>query len=124
MQEPVEAPEELLVEEAGEGRGKEIVEEPQELVLNPFPTNNPLLVATSTDQVYIFPTPKAYPTPKTPSPNVTSFALPWLHNFRKLVAIAQTFATTSQKMTAADVAWHNGWFGCEFGHGALEPRHF
>ena len=95
MQEPVEAPEGLPVEEAGGGRGKEIVEEPQELVLNPFPTNNPLPVAPSTDQVYILPTPEAYPTPETPSPNATPFALPWLHNFRKLVAIAQTFATTS-----------------------------
>ena len=82
MQEPVEAPEELLTGEAGGGSGKEIVEEPQELVLKPFPTElnptanaqatySPLPVAPSTDQVYILPTPGAYPTPETPSPKVT-----------------------------------------------------
>ena len=61
-----EAPEELPVEEAGGGRGKETVEEPQELVLNPFPTNNPLPVAPSTDQVYILPTP-AHSNPEAPT---------------------------------------------------------
>ena len=68
-------------------------------------------------------TPAAQFTPEAPNGNVTPFALPWLHNFRKLVAIAQTFATTSKKMAAADVAWHSGWFGCWFGFGAPEPRH-
>ena len=37
MQEPVEAPEELPVEEVGGGRGKEAVEEPKNHVLKPFP---------------------------------------------------------------------------------------
>ena len=91
---PREKKEEILPFVTEEGSGKEIVEEPQELVLNPFPTNNPLPVAPSTDQVYIL------PTPETPSPKATPFALPWLHNFRNLVAIAQTFATTSKTLAA------------------------
>ena len=110
----------LLTEE---GNGKEAVEEPKKHVLKPFPTNNPLPVAPSTDQVYILPTPEAYPTPETPSPKATPFALPWLHNFRKLVAITQTFATTSKKMAAAHTAWHSGWLGCWFGFGAPKSRH-
>ena len=42
MQEPVEAPEELSVEEAGGGRGKEVEEEPQKLIpqLNPINLNS------------------------------------------------------------------------------------
>ena len=92
----------LLTEE---GNGKEAVEEPKNHVLKPFPTKNPLPVAPSTDKVYIL------PTPETPSPKVTPFALPWLHNFRKLVAITQTFSTTSNKMETAHTAWHSGWFG-------------
>ena len=57
---PREKKEEILPFIIEEGNGKEIVEEPQELVLNPFPTNNPLPVAPSTDQMYILPTPEAY----------------------------------------------------------------
>ena len=106
---PREKKEEILPFITKEGSGKETVEEPQELVLNPFPTNNPLRVAPFTDQVYIFPTPEAYPTPETPSPKATPFALPWLHNFRKLVAITQTFATTSKRLAATHIAWHSGW---------------
>ena len=79
----------LLTEE---GNGKEALKEPKKHVLKPFPTNNPLPVAPSTDQVYILPTPEAYPTPETPSPKATPFALPWLHNLRKLAAITQTFS--------------------------------
>ena len=104
-----EKKEEILPFITEEGGGKETVEEPQELVLNPFPTNNPLPVAPSTDQVYILYTPEAYPTPETPSPKATPFALPWLHNFRKLVAIAQTFSTTSKTLAATHIAWHSGW---------------
>ena len=110
----------LLTEE---GNGKEAVEEPKKHVLTPFPTNNQLPVAPSTDQVYILPTPEAYPKPKTPSPKATPFALPWLHNLRKLVAITETFATTSKKMATAHPVWHSGWFWCWFGFGAPEPRH-
>ena len=91
----------LLTEE---GNGKEVVEEPRKHVLKPFPTNNPLPVVPPTNQVYILPTPEAYPALETPSPKATPFALPWLHNFRKLVTITQTFATTSKKMAAAHTA--------------------
>ena len=73
---PREKKEEIIPFITVEGSGKETVEEPPELVLNPFPTNNPLLVAPSTDQVYILPTPEAYPTPETPSPKATPFAMP------------------------------------------------
>ena len=43
---PREKKEEILPFITQEGSGKETVEEPQELVLNPFPTNNPLLVVS------------------------------------------------------------------------------
>ena len=69
-----------------EGIGKETMEEPQELVLNPFPTNNPLPVAPSTDQVYILPTSAAQSTPKTLTTNATQFSMPALQNFKTLVA--------------------------------------
>ena len=39
MQEPIEAPEELPVEEVGGGRGKEAGEEPQKLIPQPNPKN-------------------------------------------------------------------------------------
>ena len=42
---PREKKEEILPFLTKEGSGKETVEEPQELVLNPFPTNNPRPVA-------------------------------------------------------------------------------
>ena len=139
MQEPVKAPEELPGREVGGGRGNEEGEEPipqnwfnQKHVLQPIttelnPTANakttysPLLVAPSTHQVYILPTPGAYPTPETSSPKATPFVLPMLQNFRKLVAIAQAFATTSKIMAVAHIAWHNGWFGCGFGFGFGAP---
>ena len=37
MQEPIEVPEELPAGEAGEGKGKEVGEEPQKLILQPIP---------------------------------------------------------------------------------------
>ena len=96
---------EEFMQELGGGRGKEEGEEPQKHVLQPIPTElnpttnaktpySPLPVAPSTDQVYILPTPGAYPTPETPSLKATPFVLPMVQNFRKLVAIAQAFATT------------------------------
>ena len=124
----------LLTEE---GSGKEAVEEPKKHVLKSFPielnptanaqaTYNPLPVAPSTDPVYTLPlaqpTPAAQFTPKAPTTKATP-SLPMLQNFKKLVAIGQTFVTTSKKMAAAHIAWHNGWFGCWFGFGAPEPRH-
>ena len=46
MQEPVETSEELPTREAGGGRGKKVVEEPQKLILQPIPINlNPSATA-------------------------------------------------------------------------------
>ena len=132
-QEPKKTSEELPRREAGGGRVKEEGEKPQKHVLQPIPTElianakttySPLLITPSTDQVYILPTPEAYPKPETPSPKATPFVLPMLQNFRKLVATVQNFATTSKTLAVAYIAWHNGWFGCGFGFGAPEPRHF
>ena len=92
----------LLTEE---GKGKEEGEEPQKPILQQIPmhlnptttaqaTKWPLPVASSTDQVYILPSPATQSTPKTPSPKSTPFVLPMLQNFRKLVAISQAFSTT------------------------------
>ena len=103
MQEPVEATEELLVEEAGGGRGKEAGEEPENLIPQPIPIDldpnvtvqpktNPLLE-------YILPiaqpTPAAHSNPKVPTIKATP-SLPALQNLKKLVATVQAFATTSK----------------------------
>ena len=125
MQEPVEAPEELPVEEAGGGRGKEAGEEPQKLIPQPIPIDldpnvtappksNPLLE-------YILPT--AQPTPEAPTIKAIP-SLPKLQNIRKLVATVRAFATTSKTMATAHIAWHSGRFGCWFGFRAPKPRHF
>ena len=114
----------LLTEE---GSGKEEWEEPQKLILhlNPInldpsataqPQNNPLLV-------YILPLPAAQPIPKAPTKK-SNPSLPMLKNLKRLVAIVQNFATTSKKMAAAHIAWHDSWFGRRFGFGAPEPQHF
>ena len=95
--------EELCTLLTEEGNGKEAVEEPKKHVLKPFPTNNPLPLAPSTYQAYIFPTPEAQSTPKAPTIKATP-SPPALQNLKKLVATVQTFATTSKKMAAADVA--------------------
>ena len=135
MQEPEKTSEELPGREAGGGRGKEEGEEPQKNVLQSIPnelnltataqdTKCPLLVAPSTDQVYILPSPATQSTPKTPSPKATPFVLPMIQNFKKLVAFVQNFATTSKAQAAAYTAWHSGWFRCQFEFGASEPRHF
>ena len=101
-----------------EGSGKEIVEDPQKHVLQPIPTNPTANAKTTYSPlpVYILPTPAA--------PEAKSNPLSTMKKFKKLVAIAQIFATTSKKMAAAHIAWHSGWFGCWFGFGAPEPRHF
>ena len=96
-----------------EGNGKEEMEEPQKSTAQA--TNSPL-------PVYILPIVQF--TPEAPNGKATPFILPALQNLKKLVTTVQTFATTSKKMAAADVAWHSGWFGCWFGFGASEPRHF
>ena len=134
---PRENQEEILPFITEEGSGKEIVEEHQELVSKPFPTElnptaiaqatkSPLPVAPSTDQVYILPSPASQSQPKTleaPSTKATP-SLPILQNLKKLMAIAHIVATTSKKLAAAHIAWHSGWLGCGFGFGAPEPRHF
>ena len=126
MQEPIEAPEELPVEEARE--------EPQELTLHPIPielnptanshaTYNPLPVALYLEPLHILLIPATQFTPeRTGKTEASPSALP-VHNFRKLVATIQACATTSKTLAATHVAWHSGWFGCRFGHGAPEPRH-
>ena len=88
-------------------------------------TKYPLPVAPLGDQVYILPTPAENPKPATPAPKVRSN--PSLHamkNLKILVASVHTFATTSNKMANAYIAWHSGWFWCGFGFGAPGPRHF
>ena len=131
MQEPIETPEELPVEEARGGRGKESWEEPQKLIPQPIPIDldpnvtvqpkgNPLLE-------YILriaqPTSVAHSKPKVPTIKAT-LSLPALQNLKKLVATVQAFATTSKTLAATHIAWHSGWFGRWFGFGAFEPRHF
>ena len=120
----------LLTEESS---GQEIVEGTQEPIIQPIPINlypgafaqpknRPLPTTSSLYQVYILPTPEAYPTPEAPAPKAESIpsALP-VQYFKKLVAFVKTFSTTS-KTKAAHIAWHSGWFGCWFGFGAPGPR--
>ena len=106
---PREKKEEILPFITEEGSGKEIVEEPQELVLKPFPTElnptanaqatySPLPVAPSIDQVYILPTHETYPTPEPPAAKAKANpSLLAMQNFKRLVALVATvhnFATT------------------------------
>ena len=99
--------------------------QPKTPTANAQATNNPLPVAPSDDQVYILPTPAEKSKPAAPAPKGKSNpSLHAMQNFKKLVAIAQIFATTSKKMATAYIAWHSGWFWCGFGFGASEPRHF
>ena len=108
MQEPLEAPEE---QQAGEEHQR------LTLHLNPIdldpnvtapPKSSPLPKVPSLDPNPVYIPPTAQPTPETPPAKAIPFTLPALQNLRKLVATVQTFATTSKKMAAADVAWHNG----------------
>ena len=103
-----------------ESNGKEPGEEPKKSTDQP--QNDPLPVAPSDDQVYILPTPAANSKPA--APKAKSNPLSAMQKFKKLVAIAQIFATTSKAQAAAYTAWHSGWFGCGFGVGAPGPRHF
>ena len=122
-----EATSPLLTEDSS---GQETVEGTQEPIIQSIPmklnpsattqaTYNPLPVAPSTDQVYILLTP-APPAPKAKS----NPSLPAMLNSKRLVASVQNFATTSKTQAAAYIAWHSGWFGCRFGFGVPEPRHF
>ena len=121
----------LLTEKSS---GHEAVEVPKKNVIQPNPidldttataqdTKYPLPVAPSADLVYIQPPPAANSKPAAPKAKSKPRAA-ILQNFRKLVAIAQAFATTSKKMATAYIAWHSGWFRCGFGFGAPGPRHF
>ena len=114
---PRENQEETLPFITEEGSGKEIVEEPQELVLKQFPTKlnstttaqatkSPLPVAPSTDQIYILPSPASQSQPKTPeAPNTKATpSLPIIQNFRKLVDTVQNFAPTSKTLAVAYIA--------------------
>ena len=75
--------------------------------------------------VYILPTPAQKSKPSTPAPKGKSnTSLHAMQNIRRLVASVHTFATTSNKMANAYIAWHSGWFGCGFGFGTPGPRHF
>ena len=107
-----------------EGSGKEIVEDPQKHVLQPIPTNLTANAKTTYSPlpVYILPTPAANSKPA--APKAKSNPLSAMQKFKKLVVIAQIFATTSKAQAAAYTAWHSGWFWCGFGFGASEPQHF
>ena len=105
-------------------------------------TKYPLPVAPLGDQVYILPTPAANSNPAAPPESVFILSMPAaqpkpqasttkatpsmlvLKNFRRLVASVHTFATTSNKMENAYIAWHSGWYWCGFGFGTPGPRHF
>ena len=86
-------------------------------------TYYPLPVAPSDDQVYILPTTAEKSKPATPAPKGKSNPLHAMQNIKRLVASVHTFATTSNKMANAYIAWQSGWFGCRFGFGAPGPRH-
>ena len=88
----------------------------------PKAKSNPLLAAPP-DSVFILPMPAAQPKPQASTTKATPSLLV-LQNIRRLVASVQAFATISKTRAAAYIAWHSGWFGCWFGFGAPEPRHF
>ena len=88
----------------------------------PKAKSNPLPAAPP-DSVFILPMPAAQPKPQASTTKATPSLLV-LQNIRRLVASVHTFATTSKKMANSYIAWHSGWFGCGFGFGASEPRHF
>ena len=122
----------LLTEKSSEHEGT------QEPIIQPNPQANPInldtlataqvtktpLPAAPPESVYILPTPATKSKPAAPAPKGKSNPLSAMQKFKELVAIAQIFATTSNKMANAYIAWHSGWFGCGFGFGALGPRHF
>ena len=82
------------------------------------------LPAAPPESVYILPTPATKSKPAAPAPKGKSNPLSAMQKFKELVAIAHIFATTSNKMANAYIAWHSGWFGCGFGFGTPGPRHF
>ena len=132
LREKKEATSPLLTEEGSETKA---VDEPKELISKPFPmelnptataqaTKSPLPIAPSIDQLYVLLASQSqHKTPEAPTTKTTP-SLPILQNLKKLVAIAHIVATTSKKLATAHIAWHSEWFGCRFGFGASEPRHF
>ena len=84
--------------------------------------SNPLPAAPH-DSIFILPMPAAQPKPQASTTKATPSMLV-LQNIRRLVASVHAFATTSNKMANAYIAWHSGWFGCGFGFGTPGPRHF
>ena len=113
---PWKKEEEIIALLTEEGSGKEAGKEPQKLTLQPITmklnpsataqaTKSPLSVAPSTNQFYILPIPAAQSTPKTLAAKVKAilFAL-LVQNFKKLLATAQTFATTSRTLVASHIA--------------------
>ena len=133
---PRENQEEIISLLTEEGSKTKAVEVPKKNVIQPNPidldttataqdTKYPLLVPPSTDPVYIQPPPATKSTHAAPAPNHKSNpSLHVMQKFKKLVANVQAFATTSKAQAAAYTAWHSRWFGCRFGFGASEPRHF
>ena len=133
---PRENQEEIISLLTEEGSKTKAVEVPKKNVIQPNPivldttataqdTKNPLPIAPSDNQVYILPSPAPKSTHAEPAaPKFKSNPLSAMQKFRKLVAIAQAFATTSQKMATAYIAWHSGWFWCGFGYGTPGPRPF
>ena len=119
---PWEKEEEILPLLSEEGSGKEAWEEPQKPILKPLPTklnpsataqatNSPLPIAPFPDQVHLMPTPTTHETPETPTIKAIPSTLLALQNFKKLVAIVQTCATTSKTLATAHTVWHNGCLG-------------
>ena len=117
---PREKKEEILPFITEEGSGKEAVEEPKNHVLKQFPTElnstanaqatyNPLPVALYPEPLHILLIPATQFTPERTSKTEASPSELHVHNFRKLVATVQTFATTSKTSTTTYTAWHRGW---------------
>ena len=123
----------LLTEKSSEHEGTQepiIQPNPQAIpidldtIANAKTTYNPLPAAPSTDQVYILPASQSqHKTPAAPKAK-SNTSLHAMQNIRRLMAFVHTFATTSNKMANAYIAWHSGWFGCGFGFGTPGPRHF
>ena len=111
----------LLTEKSSEHETMEGTQEPiidLNTIANAQATYYPL-------PVYILPTPAQKSKPSAPAPKGKSNpSLHAMQNIRRLVASVHTFATTSNKMANAYIAWHSGWFGCGFGFGTPGPRHF
>lgn len=76
------------------------------------------------NQLYILPTPAVESNAIPAAKAKANQSEPHVQNLRKLVATVQNFATTSKTLAAAHIAWHSGWLGCSFRHGASGPQQF